>query len=535
LPTRQNNNFEQLRFQRECTANLELNKEEWKAKILEAAQGWADLSERDKEAYHVEASHQQQKRDQWMATPLATDNDGAVSDVGTRFSGKVKFERLGLNQDIMEKHASWNAGLGLCDHRGALKASLLDTSLSDDFVKQQLGKTFHKNDDAPRSEDESGEDEPHQAVCHAVHNQCCKNATVHQVAHYVKGLAHFQKRYNLFAGALLRFRFVDSLTSELCFLGAVVTKPYFHIFIRAESLGGNIASLSMTAEKNAPIILSSHALFQKMLANHMCEDIVVEELTYSMNLDAGMVLLKVFTTGLAHQGLIGPSHDLQKPRQPQAILPFGLTLPKRPRRAKAKAKPKALAVGQPHLVAAQTASADPNTNSDSGSTTSSSSSTSSSDSDAGPEEQGIATTIEPTTVDAVHEADAVEGLTAEREEEDIAAQHLGPLPPPKTFFSAEIGFSEADLSPMRPGRLASCYCCSQPVQKGTIRFAYHFHPKRPSRWFHAECVLRFVASDVTRKEQAQKAFQGFSQDANEEVADKSSAILLELNGIASVL
>jgi hypothetical protein len=116
-------------FQRESMQGQSLDKERWKSKLQEIAACWSEMPQHDKEAYELEASLEQDKRNQFLQMPLSLKGiqDPAVSEAGRRFAHKANFTRLQINKENLQKHPLWETGLGLMDNAGALKSSLLDT------------------------------------------------------------------------------------------------------------------------------------------------------------------------------------------------------------------------------------------------------------------------------------------------------------------------------------------------------------------------------------------------------------------------
>ena len=229
----------------------------------------------------------------------------------------------------------------------------------------------------------------------------------------------------------------------------------------------------------------------------------------------------------------------------QVKLPFGLTMPKRPRapeKRKRKRKPQAKKVPKPKV--ARVAVRD----SDSDASSSDSSSDAGHDSEGSDPHQGDGgegggpddrDQPVPPTATAEAEAQAIQAAYEDFENDrtrqaDMAAQ-VGPQLEKSDFFGRTVGFEDADFAATSRSK---CYFCNNPIPKGECRLSYLWSTTRPTRWMHSSCVLPFVQADVeSRKSQAIRRCRwlidfGRCNDLIKESVSNVLTQLLALDGIA---
>lgn len=116
-------------YQRESLKGLQLEPGEYHQKVKEISGKWRSLSQEDREAYQVEAAHQQAMRDKLSELPLASKSEregGDDSDmlkqqadleqkVGRSGCKKLSARRLALNMESHTKHSLWNSSTNFAD------------------------------------------------------------------------------------------------------------------------------------------------------------------------------------------------------------------------------------------------------------------------------------------------------------------------------------------------------------------------------------------------------------------------------------
>ena len=79
-----------------------------------------------------------------------------------------------------------------------------------------------------------------------------------------------------------------------------------------------------------------------------------------------------------------------------------------------------------------------------------------------------------------------------------------------TYFQKEIGFIDVGNAPiLKQGSKrapAQCLHCERlrraaGINGGTVRLAYHWHPKSPSRWIHIACCYDFICNELASHSQ----------------------------------
>lgn len=142
---------------------------------------------------------------------------------------------------------------------------------------------------------------------------------------------------------------------------------------------------------------------------------------------------------------------------------------------------------------------------------SSSSSTSSSSSMSGTRDVGglgdwaLSETLMPPTTVALAEEKIVEEENqafqeAQAAQVKAAAVPQGePAPKPKpkprgTYFVTSVRFDGGSIA---PSSRSVCYHCNGKIEQDSVRFAYFYNPRKPSRYIHQRCVVPFVMADLT--------------------------------------
>lgn len=116
-------------FQREQLQDQSLTPGAYSHSVRGVSKRWADLSDTDKDAYRVQAAHENQLREKLSATPLASKFDKKDSAKGIREleeqvgrSGckKLSARRLVVNEDNFKNHSVWSCPTQLGDSSLAL-------------------------------------------------------------------------------------------------------------------------------------------------------------------------------------------------------------------------------------------------------------------------------------------------------------------------------------------------------------------------------------------------------------------------------
>ena len=106
-------------YQKEQLAGLQLLPGDYKQRVTEISAQWRALSEEDREAYHVQAAHEQGLRDKLGQTPLIPKSEKQNSNeglqepvdleqqVGRAGCKKLSARRLSLNMVSHKEHPAW--------------------------------------------------------------------------------------------------------------------------------------------------------------------------------------------------------------------------------------------------------------------------------------------------------------------------------------------------------------------------------------------------------------------------------------------
>jgi hypothetical protein len=264
--------------------------------------------------------------------------------------------------------------------------------------------------------------------------------------------------------------------------------------VLAKAFKINDRTFSLLGQSALPHFLSSIQLFQRWLtasSDEPFQDVAAEVLSFSIDVQSASSLLEVHLhlqpePVAEHRFMFKSTPEVRADRGPKLnTLPFGLTMPKRKRRQGDRKQGAAKKIRESFFTTCKrkqaTSSSD---SSDDSSSHSSSSDSSSSDSEAIDED------IAPPNAADIEELQNLKKLEIECEAElkrkfDLAELHKTNA---KTFFKKDIGFDECNVAVSSGSK---CLQCGEAIAKGSIRFSYFWHARRPSRWISEFCIEPF--------------------------------------------
>ena len=448
-------------------------------------------------------------------------------------------KRLQVNNLLQDKHGAWSSfGLGLADMHGALARSLIDLSTAQSSVDQQVREFVHA-----RLADEvhADADEPQlsHTACRQLYGYCKRDmwhALADNLANQFKqeALAH-----KLPAGTLVVLQPVvrapeaPALPSSSFFVGALCQRPFQQIFLTAWPCPGKPSVFALCrAEDALPTCATSHQVFRDLAlscsgCNAGLRQVKAKAMSYTLDNGLWSVeKLEVTATHVLHEfSLVAERTSKPSTPKPQVELPFGL---KPVRKARAK-RPKGNGKGRGRTQQQCRAAAGPDldTASDSQSGSCSAATDTEFVLDGGDE---AAESMALPSGSATDEARNVAALAGEYQEmldrrAMLAAAHRQGR---GTYFVREVGFAEGSVAPTSR---SECYYCQDKIAKGSTRFAYFWNQKRPSRYMHDFCILRFIEENPgQRKAQATRAMNLIVQNATSpQVKSAAQHLLAQLS------
>ncbi|CAK9000125.1 PARP-type domain-containing protein (Fragment) [Durusdinium trenchii] len=220
-------------------------------RVKDASKLWKTMSQDDKEAFEVEANHQEKLRGELAQQPLSAGHAAKAPTalekaVGHNSCKRLSARRLKLNDEQFDCH-------------GALKAEQIDMTLSDGDVQFKLDETLHQpimsnqTDDLP---------EVHDSPC--LPFICRTNCHYPRMQQLVKDLTWRLEEHKVKPASLLLFTVEHSNYPVL--LGVSMKRPMSHIFVNA-ALDADQVSLT-DARGTLPQFQSSHELMLKLLREH---------------------------------------------------------------------------------------------------------------------------------------------------------------------------------------------------------------------------------------------------------------------------
>ena len=420
-------------------------------------------------------------------------------------------------------------GLGLQDETGALSRSRIDLETSQDIVDDAVACIHSTLEDIGLQFIDDMPDLP-RVSCKSLYGVCQKHPFFKKFDILCRQLARQTADRKLPTGSLvtLELKGIASSSSSRSlssafFLGALFQRPLQQVLVKAwpqrtSNDGLQKFSLRQDSGDAVPNFQTSHTVFLDFAKEMMAAAdpgataVSVTVLSYEFeNYLWSVQQLQVTVTGsVLHRFELGFSQP-ESEAKPKFELPFGLKLKKKPRKAQQRARGRggrhgrAARRGRGHKVRKSTSPAD--------SAVSQNSSGSDSDSVAGSIVADGQEAVMPTDIAAQENAEVAHATAeyrAEHRARDSVAESFRRTgaAPTGSYFVKEIGFYEADVA---VSNRSVCLHCGEKVAKGSVRYSYHWHPRRPSRWMHHSCAVAFVAANpAERQAQAVSAFSNFA-------------------------
>ncbi|CAK9020901.1 PARP-type domain-containing protein (Fragment), partial [Durusdinium trenchii] len=239
---------------------------QYTSRVKEASKIWKEMSQDDREAFEIEANHQDKLREELAKVPLSSagarmEPTNLEQQVGAKSCKLLSARRLKLNDDQYDKHPLWDLPTCLADSKGALQVQNIDMDLTDKDIDIKLGETLHHPCETTQT---NGEDLPniHDSPCH--HFICKKNCHYPRMEQLVRDLCWRLEEHEVKPGSLLLFTVADS--SYPVILGVSMKRPITHIFLNASL---DAEQVSFTDSTGAlPQFQSSHQLMLTLLRKH---------------------------------------------------------------------------------------------------------------------------------------------------------------------------------------------------------------------------------------------------------------------------
>ena len=463
------------------------------------------------------------------------------------------------NRSLCENHGLWGSvGLGLADAEGALRLDLIDLeNPSQEVVASDVRQSMHATEATGDDDGAALEllltESPHvhTHTCFGRYGHCSRSPCHSLSLEYAREFGAQTAQRHLQAGTLLRIAMLvagrpSAEEAAMYFLGVSCKKPLVQVLARAipstrqNGSYGLIppqSSASAGSIPSTPEFATAHQVFHNLLQKHTCCGGEAAEVQFEVEIFAhvfphhfsSVQKLEVSVLHVVSKFQICAGHAAApKPARRPVELPFGLKPDKRqrkPQKRKKKQTPKRPAKKPKVLSQSQSQSCpDPDSDNDSDSTSPASSSSSGSSStevqcldgdndvDIDIDIEGSDEILMPPTEIARNEQESTKeecnAFLISQSKKLMAAERLSApgtgSEPSKTqhgsFFVKEIGFEEGSIA---PGGRAICYHCNKKIDKGTVRFAYFYSTKKPSRYIHQNCVIEFALADLTgaRKQQ----------------------------------
>lgn len=356
-------------------------------------------------------------------------------------------------------------------------------------------------------------------LCHEECGGLCRAVSTTQSAiKYVRLFNRMIADHDLKVGDLVIF--TSSADSTIALLGVRLQRPTIHTLVKMHfNPGDDEELLFIDKTKTYPVqLLTSHQLFH-LMAPADGEVLQVEVWSYTLgcntedNRDTNCNV-QLHMANKIKEFTLDPAMRTST-RNPRIKLPFGLKMPKKPRKQKVSKPPK-----KPRETKSkQTLGQRNDQDSDQGH--------SHDDEDSAPSSCSEGEVVE-NQVEDVDLAGFGSALAEEKEATKLIDQQeffhnelgsnlsssstasavpvpagavpvpasAGPVPTSavgqvrttpreSSFFSKTIGLADAGIA---ISNRSNCYYCKGKIQQGAIRFSWHHSTKRPSVWVHNECL-----------------------------------------------
>jgi hypothetical protein len=500
------------------------------------------LNETEKQAYQAEAAYQNDCRKELEQIPLQTKQEkiqglffssggilGSVEhlqQVSGKCCSKVSAKRLKVNLENNAKHPYWDSfNFGLGNASGALRKEYIDATSPLIDLAHELQAGMHCPDPDP---DAHVKPLPSNICSDIYGHGHCRQCPGIQLAHrFTKQFGKELHFRNISSGSLLAMKPCkddDGFRLEYYFLGALLKKPIRQVLVRAYHIDG--AKYTLLSQTGMPYFAFSIDVFQRWLSDGNDFSVIdVTKMQFELDISMPNSLCSVSSVKEDVTFQIN-AHQKRKTRTKiktkNLILPFGIQLPKPVRRRKSNKanqrnkddsenlKSHSASDQDQVLDLSDSSSKSSSSYSYSHSSSGSSLSSSSNSDSQGTEDSEIDLSEEtevvlpPCAVPAVaEEISSIDAALADVVRDrnvraDLAAEYTSS----KKVFTQHIGFSGCGVASTSGSR---CYHCEQIIPKGSSRFSYYWNVKRPSRWLHDSCVLRFLSSGSIEGQLVKKA------------------------------
>jgi hypothetical protein len=349
------------------------------------------------------------------------------------------------------------------------------------------------------------------------------------------------KNNELAEGSLVRFSIEDGQASPYYFVGALYTRPLLHVLIEC-AVDGDAKIILHVVDGLAQLCTSQQAV-HKLLQDYGCAPgTALQCSVFKYQFDHAS-LRTVWRVGaiqlITSLSTARKSTKPKKRKRADVALPFGLKMPRAPRKSR-KTKGGSGAkvdIGMPDGLAGSPCS----------STASDSESDSSSESASSSSEFSSST---PSAPDAFSDDGSVEDAgdpkvvltSAEKKHVHELLKHSTPPGPPlsgKSFFYAKLG--AFDVTRAKSNR-AKCHFCLGAIAKDSLRVDYAYSAYKPEKGVHIDCISEIplehlgnsIQSLLTRSENPMKI--GLLEDVELEACVKACITrLLEVSKIKTSL
>ena len=455
---------------------------------------------------------------------------------------------------------SWiRHGLGLQDRDGAVARARIDLQHPQSQVDQEIQDFLHGDNGLDEIEMPFA-DQPDltnvASGCSALYGFCRNHAQFHEADRLARQLAKQTSERKLPAGSLVRLERMGAASSgeAACschFLGVLCHRPLNQVLARAwqklpkRSAEENDKYSLIEDDSAMPVFETSYEVFRDLLGTTARTDISVKVQVLAASFENSLwsvERLEVSVVGVCSEFVLN-SFDDDGPKQPKAEvrLPFGLKLPKKPRKVRSATAKPALRRGRGHGGARNRGRGRTHPASRESSSSGTSNKSSSSESPAAPAGSDgahldAATLFGSDGAEAVGMLPSAAAVQEEHAVADAAAEYASMLERRKeiasqyraggSYFVKVVGFDEGSVAPTSRSQ---CYHCNSKIEKGCARFSYFWNERRPSRYMHATCVHLFVQQEPeSRRDQAVAALTKVVSTTGSEAVKHASQAALTL-------
>ena len=305
----------------------------------------------------------------------------------------------------------------------------------------------------------------------------------------------------LLPGTLLMFSSDTCNNSMVCFLGVVMKKPLVHMLVEATVADSHVTEAAIKLYNGAPRVLTSHELFLQLLQDRLG----------SVNPEQFRVTLQVWECqAFLHEGHtlksnpeihVGDFEFTSATTAPKNTsnkkavikLPFGLNVPKKPRKTRKTVAKKKMQKGNEAKSAPQKKRMHEkmqDSSNESGDTLSSDSELEIDPNEESEKAAPMSETVESEIKQIPNLAKEIETMDQLREAAAAAIKtNSGGSRAAGSYFSKEIGISEGGLA---ASARSLCLHCKKPISKGSVRFSWYYSQVRPPGWVHGYCLSSHV-------------------------------------------